>query len=78
MGWFTKDKGITRQIEVYKERMQTKQKELDTLANIDTPESGLRREELAADIAELEISLEQIHSDMEQQGMGGGSDLFHD
>lgn len=77
MNWFSQT-GFERQLELYGEQMEVKQNQLDELDGVDTAESALRREQLAEELAGLEISREGIRSQMELQGANQAPDLFND
>ena len=78
MGWFGKSTGLEREMEIYSEQMADRQEELNKLSWVDTAESGVRREELTQEIANLELSLEGTRSTMELQGMDKAGGILGD
>ncbi len=78
MGWFSSTTGLERQKEIFNEQMEVKQEELNKLDGVDTAESAVRREQLTKELADIEVSKEQVRSQMELQGMDQGMDFFND
>ncbi len=78
MGWFSNKTGLERQTELFNEQMEAKQEELNKLDGVDTAESSVRREQLTKELSDIEVSKEQVRSQMELQGMDQGMDLFND